>query len=559
MTDFETFRVLLDEPAADPALGYGGYAKAFADVIRHSEPQFAVGIFGDWGAGKTTLMKAIERELEHDRDVVSVWFNAWRYEREQDLIVPLLDTLREQLEVWAQQGRSSQEETRARRAAAAVGRAARALIAATTFKAGVGAVNVELRPRDAIEAWAAQEGDAPLSFYYRSFNAMTDAIAEFIGSVGDDRPRRRVVVFIDDLDRCLPNSALQVLESMKLFFDLSGFVFVVGLDRDVIERSIEAKYGATHNGGSSGGGPPDRQAIKGADYIKKIFQLPFGLPRISVDDLRPFFDSVIEKAPVPDAQRDDLRTVVWPHIEASTSGSSVNPREVKRLVNAYTLQMKMLTVKLAPRNKVPDPNVVLALQTMAFRADWERFYDILTRDPALFIDALRRLINGQLSSTAFPLTAEPLPRSFIEYVKTRATAILNETDLDVYVSTAEATRSSDPTVLEAQGVVTQITQVVQSLGRPGSGTSENTAVSELHDRLSILTSLLGRRQSPLVSEATLTAKSLADFVKQRVPSPSMNAPAEPPEWATQALRQLEALQETLAAMRQEAFVGSASS
>ena len=57
---------------------------------------------------------------------------------------------------------------------------------------------------------------------------------------------------------------------------------------------------------------------------------------------------------------------MWPHVLASTAGSSVNPREVKRLVNAYTLQMKMLTVKLKPRGAAPDADVVLALQAIGF-------------------------------------------------------------------------------------------------------------------------------------------------------------------------------------------------
>jgi hypothetical protein len=90
-----------------------------------------------------------------------------------------------------------------------------------------------------MEAWNDGESlaDDPVSFYHASFNAMKEAIREFVA--GTDR---RIVVFVDDLDRCLPNNAPEVLESMKLFFDLEGFVFVVGLDQSVIERAIELKY-----------------------------------------------------------------------------------------------------------------------------------------------------------------------------------------------------------------------------------------------------------------------------------------------------------------------------
>jgi hypothetical protein len=550
----DTFRVLLDDPAAAPALGYDDYARAFSDVIRHSQPQFAIGIFGDWGSGKTTLMRAIERQLDRDRQVVCVWFNAWRYEREADLIVPLLDTLREQLASWASRRRSKDERDRAGRAAAAVARAARALVAGTSLKAGIGPAGLEVSGADLLAAL--RDGEAgPLSFYHRSFNAMSEAIADFVETGDDSGPRRRVVVFIDDLDRCLPDSALQVLESMKLFFDLSGFIFVVGLDRGVIERSIEAKYGSA--AGSDENGAQAERGIKGADYIKKIFQVPFGLPRIGDDDLEPFFKSIVAM-PLPEEQRTDLRTVVWPHIQASSAGSSVNPREVKRLINAYTLQMKMLTVKLKPRKRAPDPNVVLALQAMAFRADWERFYDVLTSDPPLFVDALGRVVNTPTADVTFPLTDEPLPRSLLDYIRTtEARSLLTTPDLDVYVTTAESTRSSDPAVLEAQGAVAELRRMVEGLGQ-GSGATEQEVVSAVHDRLSVLSSILGRRQSTLSREAAKRTHDLVEELKRRAPQPLPQVPERRPDWAGDTLQRLTGLQETLAAMRQEAFVGSAS-
>lgn len=66
------------------------------------------------------------------------------------------------------------------------------------------------------------------------------AISEFSKSGVD-----RVIVFIDDLDRCMAANALEILESMKLFFDMEGFVFVVGLDQAVIERAVTARYQQT--------------------------------------------------------------------------------------------------------------------------------------------------------------------------------------------------------------------------------------------------------------------------------------------------------------------------
>ncbi len=58
-SEYEKFQILVDDPADDPRLGFREYADAFADIVCGSPPRFAVGIFGSWGSGKTTLMRAI--------------------------------------------------------------------------------------------------------------------------------------------------------------------------------------------------------------------------------------------------------------------------------------------------------------------------------------------------------------------------------------------------------------------------------------------------------------------------------------------------------------------
>ena len=92
--------IVLDIPAKKPALRFDQIARALATIVKTSPPQFAVGIFGGWGSGKSTLMNAIHRDLTGPETIV-VEFNAWRYEREPHLIVPLLDTIRAGLAKWA--------------------------------------------------------------------------------------------------------------------------------------------------------------------------------------------------------------------------------------------------------------------------------------------------------------------------------------------------------------------------------------------------------------------------------------------------------------------------
>ena len=75
----------------------------------------------------------------------------------------------------------------------------------------------------------------------------------------------RLVIFVDDLDRCTRERALELLESIKTFFDIDGIVYVVGIDPTTIDSIIQTKYGK-------------ESKIDGMDYLQKIVQLPFQVP-----------------------------------------------------------------------------------------------------------------------------------------------------------------------------------------------------------------------------------------------------------------------------------------
>jgi hypothetical protein len=129
--EYALFRILIDDPAEDAALGFPDYADAFAEIIRLTPPRFAIGLLGSWGSDKTTLMRAIEERIESREEITLVWFNAWRYEREEHLIIPLLDVLREALLEWAETNTEHAPNStiigRARHAASVMGGAARAI------------------------------------------------------------------------------------------------------------------------------------------------------------------------------------------------------------------------------------------------------------------------------------------------------------------------------------------------------------------------------------------------------------------------------------------------
>jgi hypothetical protein len=541
MTDYSTFKVLIDDPAERPGLGFSWYAEAFAEIIRHSKAQFAIGIFGDWGSGKTTLMRAIEHELSAHDDVVTVWFNAWRYEREPHLMVPLLDTLRESLVCRAESAATSPNDAGlANRAAAAIGRVGKALLAGLTLSGGVAGVGIQLDAGKVIDGLA---GDPPapkesLSFYHAGFNMLRDAISEFA-----DQGARRVVVFVDDLDRCLPENALEVLESMKLFFDIEGFVFVAGLDQSVVDRAVAFKYRRT--------GDPAAAPIEGTAYIKKIFQLPFGLPRIGTEQLQDYLLTLVDGADVPAEQRTDFEQNVRRHLEYLPGADQVNPREVKRLINAYTLQLKILSKRTAALT----PDVVLALQLLSFRPDWADLYEHLVADPALFQKSVREARDpADRHDTVWLGARVTMPASFLRYIDSDARELLHTPNIQMYVSTAESTRSTDRSLLDAQSIIGRIRRTLDELGE-GNVTSAEAA-SSLDRDMTRLLELTSRRSTMSDLDVMPLASQIEKITDDLGAGATPSEVAAAAEWAKRTISLLDVIDARLREMRRQTNVGA---
>lgn len=479
-------KIILDFPSDNPALGFNNAASALKEIVEGSRPQFAVGIFGTWGSGKTTLMRAIEKRLDPNKSI-AVQFSAWRYEREPHLIVPLLDTVREALTAWAEANPQFKDE--AIKTASTVGKAMYSLLAGLSFKLGIpNAVEMSFKANEALgqaQKFNEEERQAKVSrsFYHATFRALHEAFQEFL----KHGQGRRIVVFVDDLDRCLPQGALEVLETMKLFFDLEGFVFVVGLDQAVVERIIDIKY-RTEAGPDSVSDKAGYQ-IRGADYIKKIFQLPYAVAPVAVTQLDEFLNAVYAEAQLPADQEAELRDIVSPHLRFLVTESGVNPREIKRYINAYTLIMKI--------KPYLNNNIVLALQTIAFRRDWEIVQRGILSYRDVFTDAVNRQVEGNYPTAVGDLdpSLSGIPELFISYVSAGnpANELLATTNLDEYIYSGEATRSSRGTIfIDAIRDVAQLTQLLQRV-KGGGVTSLDAYKSKVNSAISIVKRVAGER------------------------------------------------------------------
>ncbi|MEM6405118.1 MAG: P-loop NTPase fold protein [Pseudomonadota bacterium] len=264
--------------------------RVFAD--QHRTEPLVIGLFGEWGTGKTLWLQHIGDQFPRPATIppantpvtLAVTFNAWRYENEPHLIVPLLKTAEHELHQLPADT-TTQSESRWKTLAQTLGHAA--LAVGTGLK---GELNVPLVGKvsaDFSKIWqtdqALQNRSQPApDLIKRAFPELASLYFDFRTTLSqivgpDAKPRLNLLFLIDDLDRCLPEKAVQLLESIKLFLDVPGCGFVLALDEEVIERGIAHRYRdyTTQSDKANTDCPPP---ITGHEYLEKIVHLPIRIP-----------------------------------------------------------------------------------------------------------------------------------------------------------------------------------------------------------------------------------------------------------------------------------------
>jgi hypothetical protein len=359
MSGNSRIKIITDEISPRHAiLDFGEHSRLFADIIENSSARFTVGIFGDWGTGKTTLMKMILQELEKNSKILPVWFDAWRYEREDDLaVIPFLRTVSIALDNFLNKLEDQNEKSRWSRLGSGLNRTFQAFINSSKISFGVPGVQVETNlesVKNSLKLKAGEEiGKHVDTIYYHSTGFLEHALDNI--RVGENGDRYRIVVFVDDLDRCTPQNGLEVLESIKSFFDIEGIVYVIGMNHATIDSLIEEKFKSKN------------KTVTGLDYMKKIVQLPFHIPEWSREDIRAFVDYTITNEL---GGADTLQRILREAFSIIIQAIDTNPREAKRFINSVILSQAVF-------NYLPLEELLI-VHALKFRPEWNPFLDFIT-------------------------------------------------------------------------------------------------------------------------------------------------------------------------------------
>lgn len=311
------------------AFGHGQLAQQLAIRLRHhfsddkADASLVIGIFGEWGSGKSNLLQLVHDQFgelpqsegkkeggKNTPPVIVVPFNPWRYEKEEHLIAPLFKTMQVVLNRHIEQNKSYWEKLgllpTLKRAVVVTGKLALALVKGFKgkFTASAGneitgkieaafEVDAEKIRDEAARAFEkAPEPEKPpletLESFYYDFETHLRALTAGENSF-------RLLFLIDDLDRCLPEKAVEMLELIKLFLDVEGCAFVLAVDDEVVERGIIHRYREYIFQGVNGANaskPLAQMPITGMEYLEKIIHLPFRLFLPSRAEIRAFLKGI---------------------------------------------------------------------------------------------------------------------------------------------------------------------------------------------------------------------------------------------------------------------------
>jgi hypothetical protein len=358
-----------------------------------------IGVFGDWGNGKSSIMKMLQTELitQEDKGVLVLYFNGWIFEGYDDAKAALMETIITDLSGHNKFGQKIAQEAKGLMKqvdwmrmlrwglkdlapqlllTAVTGGAAVGGLVSTVASAAVTTGNSALTEDETLGGILKpnKEGDATIGF--QSIRKFREAFEALLSAAGIEQ----LIVLIDDLDRCSPDRIVDNLEAIKLFLNVKGSAFVIGADPRIVRQAIAIRYGQGFSAAQASGVPQadaeDREQIV-ADYLEKVIQIPYYLPRLHAGEIEVYMNLLFCKRELNEDQfnkcvahcaalREEDRNCAFNATHITTAigvpvppklldklnvtkvgGQLIaeclkgNPRQVKRFLNAFFVRSRL--------------------------------------------------------------------------------------------------------------------------------------------------------------------------------------------------------------------------
>jgi Fe-S cluster assembly ATPase SufC len=380
-------------------LGFDVHANLIKELIKDEKMlPLTIGLFGDWGSGKSSILEVLKGEIEKEPKTACLYFNGWVFEGYDDAKAALLEAILKEFEDEKKFGDEIKDDIRKLFKSVnwmrviGFGMKNIALPAAAAYMIGGlslipklvnGLKDAANNPDELVAKIKGHDAEGFLKQFVKESEDTDkfDVVRKFRDDFEELLKKSKIdklVIIIDDLDRCLPDRIIDNLEAIKLFLNVKNTAFVIGADPRIVRHAIEYRY-KDKIIDTNAENTNDRIVN---DYLEKLIQIPYSLPKLSdsevetyitllfcendlesADDFNKVLDafkkfrgeerySVFDFAKVKDAvgvasktekleQNVSLIAKLSPIISESLYG---NPRQIKRFLNTFMLRKKLATV-----------------------------------------------------------------------------------------------------------------------------------------------------------------------------------------------------------------------
>lgn len=382
-------------------LNFGYMVNLVADIATNRDlSPSTIGLYGDWGSGKSSLMKLVQKKIEEKypkdekkKDTVKtlcIEFNGWLFEGYEDTKTSLCGAI---LDALADKKRFSKEVTDYAKELIKkidinkiLGKGVK--YGLDLFLSGGIGILTDLSLSSLLSTIKSNAGEVQakdieeiLSMLKKNDKIRTE-IKNFRNEFKDLLKKSKVenvVVFIDELDRCLPDTVLEVFEAMRLFLFVEGMSFVIGADERLIQYSIKSKYKEV----------PGNNLDIGKEYLEKVIQYPLYIPQLTRAEVNQYLACLLLKQTLSDEKFKEILGIVYTltpdqdfsmdlisdkapdltenckqEMALARQISSVlapsingNPRQCKRFLNTLYMRLKLAEA----RNVILDKNILAKL------------------------------------------------------------------------------------------------------------------------------------------------------------------------------------------------------
>lgn len=256
----------------------------------------SIGLYGDWGSGKSSLMKMIEQKLTQggDKSILCVRFNGWLFEGYEDAKTALCGTILEKIKEKETLDSKIKEKVKLLLDKVDVqkilGKGIRYGLDYFLTGGVLGLTEISISQiTKALKSKAGALSEDEITDVLRSFKTESNIrkdIKNFqkeFADILEDTKIKHLVVFVDELDRCTPETILDVIEAIRLFLFAKGTSFVIGADQRLIEYAIRTKYKDVVG----------NNLDIGKEYMEKVIQYPVNIPALDENEVEKYISCLL--------------------------------------------------------------------------------------------------------------------------------------------------------------------------------------------------------------------------------------------------------------------------